>query len=117
MSNTCYIYQPHFKTESFRVACKNQRGSVYNYVIVTCSPQYNGVWQYNAVNCRKYPTWTNNSVDCYCVPIKDCTFVKSLDKLENPQVIKEVKKQQKKWYSSTVTNRAYEYVKKPQWML
>ena len=117
MENTCYIYQPHFKTDCFRVAVKEQRGFPYNYVVVTCSPEYNGVWRYNAENCDKYDTWQNGRLTCYCVPTKDCVRIKGLNELVNPNVIAKVKLQQTEWYNSTIKNRDYEYKHKPNWML
>ena len=115
--NTCYIYQPHFNSDCFRVTKIDQQGKPLNYVVVCCAPSYNGVYSWDAKKAEKYSSWKNGSLDCYCVPIKDCTFMKSLESLENPEVIKKVKKMQKNWYNNQVRNRNYEYTKKPEWML
>lgn len=117
MNNTSYIYQPHFKTKCFRVACTEQTGPEYNFIVVTCSPQYNGVWFYPSYKRFNYEVWHNKTCPCYCVPIKDCTFIKSLNNLTNPNVIKMVKKMQTKWFKSDVLNRDYNYKNKPEWML
>lgn len=117
MNNVSYIYQPHFKSNCFRVAINDQQGINNNYIVVTCSPHYNGVWRYPADNVSKYDVWYNGKVACYCVPIKDCTLMMTLDKLVNPDDIKKVKRQQKKWYMNKVTNMNYEYKNKPEWML
>ena len=116
-NNIAYIYQPHFNTNCFRVALVNQQGKKYNYIIVTCSPEYNGVWKYNANNVLNYNVWSNNKKECYCVPIRDCRRIKLLNELTNIEVINKVKSQQKKWYNNTVKNRNYTYTDKPEWML
>lgn len=55
---------------------------------------------------------------CFCVPIEDCEKIKELNEIENPEMIKVIKKQQKAWYNSEVKNRDYEYKKgKPEWMI
>ena len=79
MFNVAFIYQPHFKTGCFRVAMHDQKGKNNNYVIVTCSPMYNGVWRYSPDNISKYSHWKNGNIDCICVPIKDCVQVKNLE--------------------------------------
>ena len=116
-NNIAYIYQPHFNTNCFRVALVNQQGKKYNYIIVTCSPEYNGVWKYNADNVLNYDVWSNNNKGCQCVPIRDCRRIKLLNELTNIEVINKVKFQQKKWYNNTVKNRDYTYADKPEWML
>ena len=115
--NTCYIYQPHFNTNCFRVAKREQQGREDNYVVVCCSPKFNGVYRWNPLNAEKYSSWKNGSLDCYCVPVKDCIYIKSLENLTNPDVIKHVKKLQKKWFENEVRNRNYEYTKRPEWMI
>lgn len=115
--NTCYIYQPHYNSNCLRVAKKEQQGKPYNYVVVCCSPSSNGVYRWESIKAEKFSSWKNGSLDCYCVPLEECTYIKSLENLENPEVIKSVKKLQKKWFNNQVRNRDYEYTKKPEWML
>lgn len=117
MKDISFIYQPHFKTEKFRVACKEQQGKLNNYVVVTCSPLYNGVYQYPADNLSKYQLWWNNKTPCYCVPIKDCTLIKRLQDLKNPEIVNKIRAQQKHWLNNEVKNRNYVYKKIPDWML
>lgn len=115
--HTCYIYQPHFKTNCFRVAKKEQQGEIYNYVVVTCSPEYNGVWRYKADKVHNYETWVNGKLQCYCVPIDDCERIKTLTELVNPDVIRQVKRQQSEWFTNNIKNRDYKYKEKPLWMI
>lgn len=119
MSNVAYIYQPHFKTGMFRVAVKDQLGVDDNYIVVTCSPQYNGVYKYpvSYIQERKYTTWKNKNVNCLCIPIEHCHKIKELNEITNNSVLKEVKKQQESWYKSNVENRDYTYKERPEWML
>ena len=117
MFNVAFIYQPHFKTECFRVAMHDQKGRNNNYIIVTCSPMYNGVWRYSPDNISKYKHWQNGNVDCICVPIKDCIQVKNLEDVTDPTMCDIIKKQQNDWYKSKVKNRNYQYANKPQWIL
>jgi hypothetical protein len=117
--NIAYIYQPHFKSECFRVASKDQQGPENNYIVVTCSPQYNGIYKYPAKNIqdKHYDTWCNNKTLCICVPIKDCEKIKELPQITNEDIIRDVRKQQQDWYKSEVKNRDYNYVNKPEWMI
>lgn len=115
--NICMIYTPHYMSQCFRVACDKQRGADNNYIIVTCAPQHNGVYQYPASVTKNAEIWMNGKKQCYCIPISECTKIKDLDELSNPDTISRVKKQQTKWYESTVKNRDYTYKKKPEWML
>lgn len=117
MFNVGFIYQPHFKTECFRVALDNQRGKNNNYVIVTCSPMYNGVWRYSPSNIEKYDRWMNGKTECVCVPIKDCDKVKTLEELTDPTILNIIKRQQNNWYKGWVKNRDYTYVNKPDWIM
>lgn len=117
MKNVAFIYQPHFKTDCFRVAIKNQQGSDINFIVVTCSPSYNGVWKYDAHNMNSYADWRNNNVWCKCVPINDCTYIKPLEQLSNQNIIKIVKQQQNDWFKNQIKNRNYSYVSKPDWLL
>ena len=117
MTNTAYIYQPHFNTECFRVASNSQQGTVNNYIIVTCSPMYNGVWKYSANKALNYSHWKNGNIDCLCVPIVDCVKIKNLNQIINQTVINKIIQQQQNWYKNQVKNRNYEYVNKPEWFL
>ena len=117
MSNIAYIYQPHFNSNCFRVAISKQQGTTTNYIVVTCSPNYNGVWKYSSSNLYDYPSWNNGNVVCKCVPISDCEFVKHLNQLKNEDILKQVKKQQLTWFNNQVKNRNYDYVTKPDWLI
>lgn len=105
MNNTAYIYQPHFMTSVFRVACKEQMADDVNYIVVTCSPSYNGVWKWDARNKPFIEKWTNGRLPCYCVPIKMCTKIKTLEELTNPVVLKIVAEQQRQWKNKEVVNQ------------
>ena len=102
MGNVAYIYQPHFMTQKFRVACKEQMGQEVNYIVVTCSPAYNGVWKWYAKDKDSIEKWNNGKLPCYCVPIKICEKIKTLDQLTNPEVIAIVESQQLKWKNKEV---------------
>lgn len=117
MGNVAYIYQPHFKSKCFRVATKDQQGKKYNYIIVTCSPTYNGVWKYRVPRMLYFNIWKNGNIPCYCVPIADCEFVKPLNEITNTNILNKVIKQQKQWYNNNIKNRNYNYVEKPDWLL
>ena len=102
MNNTAYIYQPHFMTSAFRVACKEQASDEVNYIVVTCSPSYNGVWKWDAKNKPLVETWYNGKLPCYCVPIKMCTKIKTLEEITNPNVKSIVEAQQSQWKNKEV---------------
>ena len=58
--NVSYTWEPKWVTED-KVPClvpavMNQKGVEWNYVIVCCSPAYNGVWRYKAEEAKKLKT-------------------------------------------------------------
>lgn len=119
MSNKCYIYEPHFNTNCFRVSMNEQLEDI-NYIIVTCSPSYNGVYKWNKPLIRskdELGVWTNGKLPCYTVPIYLCTKIKDLSELVNPDVIKIVKKQQKDWAEGKVKGKAPHKRGKQPWMI
>lgn len=115
-SNMAFIYEPHFKTSKFRVAVADQQCET-NYIVVTCSPRYNGIWKWTKTLGKKYETWYNNGLVCYCIPIDECIKTQELNSIQNPEIRAKVKKLQSKWYKSEVRNRDYEYKNKPEWMI
>ena len=124
MSNIAYIFRPKEKNpytgnwdyEYLVPAVSKQKGKKWNYVVVACSPQYNGVYAWDA--SKKYDTWQNGRMLCYYVPISECQF-RTFDEIspELRKIIKpEVIKLQEKWLNNQVKNRNYIYKKKPDWM-
>lgn len=115
-----YIYQPHFNTNCFRVACKNITLGK-NYVVVTCSPSYNGVYEINVTpemrEDLRNRLWMNGNLACYCIPMSYFTKTLELSEVKKEDKIKEIRKQQKKWFKSEVENRNYTYKDKPDWMI
>lgn len=117
MERIAYIYQPHFKTSMFRVAMNKQQSKDENYIVVTCSPQYNGLWKYAGTIRDTCGRWMNGKIGCYEIPISSCTRMKMLDDIEKPKIRKEVVKQQKTWLNNSVKNRDYSYVEVPDWVV
>ena len=105
------IWTPHFKTQCFRVACDRQMSAEKNYIVVCCSPTYNGIYSWDAKKKKDYEVWPNNGRDCYCVPIEDCHFEGDLDLITNKDFYNEVRKAQMK-YLKTVKRE-----KEPEWLL
>ena len=93
--NIAVIWQPHFNTNCFRVAVKKQMGDKVNYIVVCCSPEYNGVYKWNPAGKKSFEIWDNNGQKCYCVPVGECEFVQTLESIKTPELIKEIKKNQK----------------------
>ena len=117
MENIAYIYQPHFKTSMFRVAVNKQQSKDTNYIVVTCSPQYNGVWKYSGDIHYSCDRWINGKTACYEIPISSCTFVKSLNEIVPIDKRRMVINQQKEWLKNEVKNRNYSYSEIPDWMM
>lgn len=117
MNDVAFIYAPHYMTDCFRVSKIDQRGSTYNWVCVVCSPGYNGLWRYDTSILGDCDVWQNGKLDCYCVPISKCTFIKKLEDITDEEVIKHIKKMQNKWMSNEVKNTEKHYKKKPDWLL
>lgn len=107
-NNVVFIMQPHYNSSKFRVDASHQLGEE-NYICVTCSPSYNGVWKYNRDVLKDCEYWYNNGLKCWCVPISKCTFVKRLEEINNENTIKIVKKQQSNWVKT--------YKQKPDWLI
>ena len=117
MNNVAFIYQPHYKTHAFRVAVMDQRGKEENFVVVTCSQEYNGVWKYKSELQKNFDRWNNGKVQCFVVPISDCTFVKHLHEVKDGAIRYNIIKQQKEWIDNNVRNRDYTYSSIPEWVL
>jgi len=124
-NNIAYTYTPKWKdpftgkweTNYFVPAVIDQKGTDKNYCIITCSPEWNGVWEYDASLTKNYKTWMNQKKLCYYLPIKDCKCIKTLEQVENPEVIKTIKQFQKAWFKGEVKNgRAYKG-QEPDWFL
>ena len=116
-NNIAYIYQPHFKTMMFRPAVRDQQSDSYNYIIVTCSQMYNGMWRYDSALRSTFEKKKNGRLDCYQVPISVCTKVEKLEEITDPQIVATVKRMQEEWVSGDVKGRDYTYAEKPSWML
>jgi len=110
-TNIVILWQPHFETLSFRVSCDKQKDREQNYIIVCCSPTYNGVYSWDATKKDDYDIWINKTRPCYCVPIQDCKYLGPLEKIKSQEIRKEVLKAQKK-YLKTVKRQ-----KEPDWLL
>lgn len=93
-NNVAIVWEPHFNTNCIRAAVSKQLGKNSNYAIVCCSPKYNGVWEWNPENKNNYQIYYNKNTPCYCVPIKDCTFITNLDGITDINLRKEVRNQQ-----------------------
>lgn len=116
-SNIAYIYQPHFNTQKARVSIANQRGDDYNFVVITCSPMFNGVYRYPISKIPSFGRIYNGKLPCYEVPISDLDFVCSLENIKGEERKSAVVEQQTKWFKSEVRNRDYIYEEIPEWML
>ena len=107
-NNIAYIMQPHYLSNCFRVSCDKQLGR-NNYIIVTCSPSFNGVYTYDKSILKDCKLWSNKGRMCYEIPVNQCTLYKRLEELQNPEIIKEIKKQQSNWVKT--------YKQKPDWLI
>lgn len=103
-SNVAVIMQPHYMTNCFRVSTNLQvNGGEFNYIIVTCSPTWNGMYRYPAKNTSNYKIWTNKKRPCYCVPVGDCTKFKELNEIQDETLLKEIREQQEYWKNKKKT--------------
>lgn len=114
--NIAFIYTQHNLTRCFRVA-KNHAMSEINYIIVTCSPTYNGVYRYSRDILKDCESWNNKKLQCWCIPIDKCVKVQEIKDIKREDIRKKIIKQQKEWFNSQVENRDYEYKNKPEWMI
>lgn len=47
--NVAFILQPKISSEVVLLpACNKQRGSRWNYIVICCSDEYNGLYRYKA---------------------------------------------------------------------
>ena len=63
-------------------AVDRQQGKVWNYIVVCCDEEYNGVYRWDAVEAPKLKHWKNKTLECYKVPISICTKIKELEELD-----------------------------------
>jgi len=105
------IWQMHNLTNSFRVACDRQMSKNKNYIVVCCSPSYNGIYSWDASKKNEYDIWNNNGRDCYCVPLEECHFEGDLSKITNKDFYNEVRKSQLKFLKMVGRE------KEPKWLL
>jgi hypothetical protein len=96
-NNIAIIWQPKFITDEFIVDKRKLSGDEVNYIIVCCSPSYNGVWKFVRNKYKQYETYTNKSVICECIPIEECIFLGGLEGIKNKTIIKEIRNEQKKF--------------------
>jgi hypothetical protein len=75
------------------------------------------VWKYDGSLHKTCGRWVNGKTTCYEIPISSCTQIKSLEEIKQPDIRKEVVRQQKEWLKSEVRNRDYSYKDTPDWML
>ena len=109
-NNVAIIWQPHFLTDCFRVDIKKQQGKEKNYIIVCCSPSYNGIWVHENTD-KQYDLVKNKSLICKCIPTNDCIYIGGFEKIKDKDLIKEIKNEQKKWLKATGKQ------KKPDWFI
>ncbi len=62
-----------------RVSCSDQKGDTTNYIIICCSPAYNGVYKYDAKRIGEYQIIPNGKRNCFVVPFKDLLFHSTLE--------------------------------------
>lgn len=127
--NIAVTYQPKFvspfgDSEVYAVPAVNkQRGSSTNWVVISCSPSYNGVytWEYDANDIPK--VWKNKNLSIYYIPINKMEYVASLEEMQNrtsegaKYMTKEVIKQQTAWINGKVFNQSKVYTSVPDWCL
>ena len=107
MINVSYIWMPKFISpfgdkETYLVpGVKEQQGTEWNYIVVCCSPSYNGLYRCPASEYKNFKTWENNLKKCYYVPISKCEFVKPLEDIEMEVVRNRVHKIQSNWYKKS----------------
>lgn len=109
-NNIAIIWQPHYMSDCFRVNVKKQRG-YENYIIVCCSPSFNGLWKYEVEEGSEYDEVKNKSITCRCVPVSDCIYIGGFEKIKDKDLLKEIKNEQKKWLKATGKE------KKPDWFI
>ena len=121
-NNWALTYEPKFESpfdddETYLVpACKNQHGRNYNYIVVTCSPKFNGVYRYDSHLTANFKPWLNGELKIYYVPISICTYVSTLEDTTG-NCRDAIKKQQMKWINGKVKNHNTIYQVTPDWCL
>lgn len=115
------IYDGH---NYFVPAVDRQIGSPVNYIVVTCCPQYNGIWKWYLDKEKplkeQWPIWSNKGKDIYYIPVEKCEFIKPLADINPdavPYLIDAIKAEQKEWVNGEVYNNNYVYKNKPDWAI
>lgn len=116
-SNVAYVWQPKWLDSQgnsyvcFTPAVRNQHGVEWNYIIITNSPSYNGIWKWPAEDKNKVNIWRNGRLECYYVPQHLCEPVKKLEDITNWEVRKKIAEQQQKWFEYAKPKKV------PEWFL
>lgn len=116
-NNVAYTWTPKWvspfgdKKVYFVPRIENQKGKEWNYIVICCSPSYNGLWKWPAKEAKNLRKWNNNGRMCYYVPLDICEFVKPISEIQMTDVKQEALKTQENWYDYTKPQRW------PTWML
>lgn len=99
MNNISYIWEPHYMSGCVRVDVNKQQSDDWNFVIVCCSPLYNGSYRWKGTDRDKWETVKNGKITCYCIPLTQLEkSPKSLHEL--PDIYKPMIKQtQEDWFN------------------
>lgn len=86
-----YVYQPHYKTNCFRVDAKCCTDDV-NYIII-CDERssYAGVWMWYKKDVE-LKAWMNGKRLCYQIPINKCIKIRPDLSTLKPKGVEMVKK-------------------------
>ena len=116
-NNISFTYQPNFNTRTLRPLVSEQKGNKWNFVVVTCSETYNGVYKYPASKTKEFDTWGSGRNKRYIVPISDCEKIKELNQITNKETLTIIKEQQSLWLNGELPWCKEKFDEKPDWML
>lgn len=106
-TNVAYTWQPKFVSpfgdkEVYLVPRVNdQKGDDYNYIVVCCSPSYNGLYKWPSKEAKNLKKFNNHGKWCYYVPFKICEFVKPLSEVQTKSNQEKIEQVQEAWYNYT----------------
>lgn len=104
MNNCAFTWMPKWvspfgdKKVYFVPRIKDQKGQEWNYIVVCCSPSYNGLWKWPSKEAKHLMKWNNHGTMCYYVPVDICEFVKPIEDIQMLDVKKKAIETQRNWY-------------------
>ena len=82
--NICFIKKVKRAKNDLLVlpAVNKQQGKTWNYIIIVCDDEYNGVYKWNPEIISTLRIWNNGSKPCYILKFSQLIKIKDLEDID-----------------------------------